>query len=74
MKDSNYLLTTFDERLSKIPGLSSTVKRDYQKKNQEMIANAVVPAYESLIDALLELRGSGKNKRESVISEWKRIL
>ena len=63
MKDSNYLLTTFDERLSKIPGLSSTVKRDYQKKNQEMIANTVVPAYESLIDALLELRGSGKNKK-----------
>ena len=63
MKDSNYLLTTFEERLSKIPGLSSTVKRDYQKKNQEMIANAVVPAYESLIDALLELRGSGKNKK-----------
>ena len=63
MKDSNYLLTTFDERLSKIPGLSSTVKRNYQKKNQEMIANAVVPAYESLIDALLELRGSGKNEK-----------
>lgn len=63
MKDFNYLLTTFDERLSKIPGLSSTVKRNYQKKNQEMIANAVVPAYESLIDALLELRGSGKNKK-----------
>lgn len=63
MKDSNYLLTTFDEQLSKIPGLSSTVKRNYQKKNQEMIANAVVPAYESLIDALLELRGSGKNKK-----------
>lgn len=63
MKDSNYLLTTFDERLSKIPGLSSIVKRNYQKKNQEMIANAVVPAYESLIDALLELRGSGKNKK-----------
>lgn len=63
MKDSNYLLTTFEERLSKIPGLSSTVKRNYQKKNQEMIANAVVPAYESLIDALLELRGSGKNKK-----------
>ena len=63
MKDSNYLLTTFEERLSKIPGLSSTVKRDYQKKNQEMIANTVVPAYESLIDALLELRGSGKNKK-----------
>lgn len=63
MKDSNYLLTTFDERLSKIPGLSSTVNRNYQKKNQEMIANAVVPAYESLIDALLELRGSGKNKK-----------
>ena len=63
MKDSNYLLTTFDERLSKIPGLSYTVKRNYQKKNQEMIANAVVPAYESLIDALLELRGSGKNKK-----------
>lgn len=63
MKDSNYLLTTFNERLSKIPGLSSTVKRNYQKKNQEMIANAVVPAYESLIDALLELRGSGKNKK-----------
>lgn len=63
MKDSNYLLTTFEERLSKIPGPSSTVKRDYQKKNQEMIANAVVPAYESLIDALLELRGSGKNEK-----------
>lgn len=63
MKDSNYLLTTFEERLSKIPGLSSTVKRDYQKKNQEMIVNAVVPAYESLIDALLELRGSGKNEK-----------
>lgn len=63
MKDSNYLLTTFEERLSKIPGLSSTAKKTYQKKNQEMIENAVIPAYETLIAALLDLRGSGTNEK-----------
>lgn len=63
MKDSNYLLTTFEERLSKIPGLSSTAKETYQKKNQEMIENAVIPAYETLIAALLDLRGSGTNEK-----------
>ena len=63
MQDSNYLLTTFEERLSKIPGLSSTTKETYQKKNQEMIENAVIPAYETLIAALLDLRGSGTNEK-----------
>lgn len=63
MKDSNYLLTTFEERLSKIPGLSSIAKETYQKKNQEMIENAVIPAYETLIAALLDLRGSGTNEK-----------
>lgn len=63
MQDSNYLLTTFEERLSKIPGLSSTAKETYQKKNQEMIENAVIPAYETLIAALLDLRGSGTNEK-----------
>ncbi|MBS4980707.1 MAG: DUF885 domain-containing protein [Lachnospiraceae bacterium] len=63
MQDSNYLLTTFEERLSKIPGLSSIAKETYQKKNQEMIENAVIPAYETLIAALLDLRGSGTNEK-----------
>lgn len=63
MKESNYLLSTFEERISKIPGLSPAVKETYQKKNQDLVEHAIIPAYEMLIDALSTLRGTGTNER-----------
>lgn len=63
MKESNYLLSTFEKRISKIPGLSPSVKETYQKKNQDMVEHAVIPAYETLIAALSDLRGMGKNEK-----------
>lgn len=61
--DKNYLLETFNERLSKVKGLSSAQIKAYEKKNKQIFKSDVIPAYQLLIDGLTKLKGTGKNER-----------
>ncbi|MEE1314518.1 MAG: DUF885 domain-containing protein [Faecalimonas sp.] len=61
MGDSNYLLSTFEERLASISELNAQQKTDYIAKNKSLLDSAVLPAYTQLIEALSNLRGSGRN-------------
>lgn len=61
MGDSNYLLSTFEERLADLPKLSSNEKTQFIQQNKECLSNYILPAYENLASSLTALKGSGKN-------------
>lgn len=62
MGEENYLLSTFEERLAKIPTLSNNALENYLAQNRQLLETTVLPAYEELVHALSELKGSGKNE------------
>ena len=59
--EDNYLIYTFEQKLKGVKGLSANQKRDYQKQNQALILNKVLPAFQSAADVLTSLKGTGKN-------------
>lgn len=61
-KDENYLLTIFSEKLNEIEELTPEEKTDYLARNEEIIHNHVIPAYETLIQGLASLKGTGTNQ------------
>lgn len=63
--EDNFLITDFEDRLKKFVGddgstLSDEEIDDYAAKNTDAVKNYVVPAYQTLIDTLSELKGTGK--------------
>lgn len=59
--DSNFLITTFAERLEEIEGLSEKDKKSLEQENEQRVKQYVIPAYKQLMKKLEELRGSGTN-------------
>lgn len=61
MGNSNYLFSTFAERLENVKDLTTAQKDGYISKNNEEISNSVFAAYQSLIYELGLLRDTGHN-------------
>lgn len=61
-KENHFLITTFEERLDAMGSEDSAQKASYQKQNEAVLADQVFPAYQKLIDALTNLKGSGTNE------------
>lgn len=61
MGQDNYLYSTFTERLEALEELTEEQRASYEARNQEVIQNSIFPAYDTLIQTLSALRGSGKN-------------
>lgn len=59
--EQNYLITTFESRLQNIQ-LTEEEKKVLTESNREAVLKQVIPAYQSLVDGLTKLKGSGKNK------------
>ena len=59
--DDNFLITTFDNRLDQMEGISDGDKADYRKQNQTAIAEHVIPAYQNIASGLTKLMGRGRN-------------
>ena len=59
--DDNFLLETFANRLDSMDGLSASDKETYITRNQEVIADHVIPAYTQMISGLTKLLGCGRN-------------
>lgn len=59
-QENHYLLKTFDERIDALTDLSDEKKEEYKARNREVFAQSVVPAYQTLIDGLTALMGSGQ--------------
>ncbi len=60
-KDDNVLISTFDSRIEKFPGLSDAKKQEYINRNKDIVLNEVIPAYQNVIDEFTAMKGSGKN-------------
>ncbi len=63
MGDSNYLLSTFEERINSLKNISDSAKSHYIEQNWHLIQAAVIPAYEQLVQTLSELKDTGKNSQ-----------
>lgn len=59
--DDNYLASVFSEKIQSLSGISEPKKAAYQKLHNQILTGQVLPAYQSLIDGLYLLKGSGKN-------------
>ena len=61
MKENNFLIEIFDERIDEL-GLSEDKKAEYIEENKDSILNDMIPAYDALVEGLLELKGTGLNE------------
>lgn len=59
--DDNYLASVFSEKIQSLSGISEQKKAAYQKLHNQILTGQLLPAYQSLIDGLYLLKGSGKN-------------
>lgn len=59
--DNNYLITTFENRLTDLKDLDTETKNKFIAQNKSAVINKVIPAYRNLIDGLNALKGTGKN-------------
>lgn len=57
----NYMIAVFDDKIDAFPGLSDAARADYKRQNYELVTTSVIPAYQSLMDGLTELKGTGQN-------------
>ena len=62
-KGNNYLLDTFEEKINGMEGLNDQQKQSYIAQNQSAVKEALIPAYEMMIQGLTKLKGSGKNQQ-----------
>ena len=63
MGDGNYLYSTFADRIQEVKELTEEEKSEYIQDNALAVSDCIFPAYEKLISALEELRGSGENEK-----------
>lgn len=59
--EKNYLIDIFNDRIDAYEGLTDEEKTSFKKENKDAVLNHIIPAYESLINALTSLKGTGKN-------------
>jgi len=58
-REDNLLITVFDSRIDEYEGLESQQRELYKQRNRDLVLGNVLPAYETLLDAMRELRGVG---------------
>lgn len=63
MGESNYLISTFVERIERLQGLTDKEKSTYIQRNALMLNSYVLPAYSSLSSAVRNLMGTGQNEQ-----------
>ena len=73
MGDSNYLLSTFEERLSALENVTAEQKQSYISQNHELLSSSILPAYEHLVSALTKLKALVKIRKVSATCQMERI-
>ncbi len=61
--ESHYLIETFNNKIQTLPGLSDEERESYREKNETLVKETILPAYENLASALKELLGKGANEK-----------
>lgn len=60
--ENNMLIEIFPEKLAVVDGLSEKETVNYTQRNKDAVLHSVIPAYESLIEGLEVLKGTGQNE------------
>ena len=58
--ENGVMISTFNEKIVNVPGLSENDISDYKKKNTDAVNAHVIPGYQALIDGLSSLKGTNK--------------
>lgn len=61
--EDNYMIDVFETEINAVEGLTEEQKQTYIAKNKELITTELVSAYQSLIDGLEALKGTGTNDK-----------
>ena len=59
--EDNIFLTSFEERLGKLDGLSDAKKTEYAEKNRAILKEQIIPSYKKIGHCLKEVRGTAEN-------------
>lgn len=59
--EQNFLIQCFPEKLDHVNELSKDDKILLEERNRDAVLDSVIPAYQSLIDTLTSLKGTGKS-------------
>lgn len=60
--EENYMIEVFDDKIEAFEGLTREEKEEYSDRNRTIITTEVAAGYETLIEGLKELKGSGTNE------------
>ena len=60
--ENNALIEVFPEKLQDLPDLTDAEIKDYTQRNQKAVLEAVIPAYQELIEGITALKGTGTNE------------
>ncbi len=60
--EDNYMIEIFNDKIEEFQGLDDEAKMAYMEENYEIITTQVVEGYQTLIDGLTGLKGSGTNE------------
>lgn len=60
--ENNYLIEVFNDRIDTYEGLTDKERTEFKKENKTAIIKHVVPAYETLMNGLKKLKGTGTNE------------
>lgn len=61
--EENYMIDVFETEINAFEGLSEEEKQTYIARNKELITTELVAAYQTLIDGLEALKGTGTNDK-----------
>lgn len=59
--NEHYLIQTFNKKLAQMPELTDAERETYRTRNETLVKEEVLPAYEQLASSLTALLGSGVN-------------
>jgi len=58
-REDNLLILVFNERIDNYEGLSDEQRQQYKERNKDLVLGNVLYAYDTLLEAMKELRGVG---------------
>ena len=59
---NNFLIDSFNQRLEQIADLTEEEKNSFRQRNEQLLEESFVPAYQTLIDGMKALKGTGTNE------------
>ena len=60
--ENNLMIAVFNDRIDTYEGLTAEQREQFKERNRELILGNVLPAYETLLNAMRKMRGVGANK------------